>query len=143
MSRTTAREMAFRLLFQVDIGHNPWEVAFEQVKQEGLLSDEDAGFFEDLVRGTIKNIAVIDKTITHYAKDWTIERMASTDRNILRLAVYEIRDLDNPVAVTINEAVEMAKLYGDENSGKFVNGILGQFARETKLVTATESKAEK
>lgn len=132
MTRPIAREMAFRILFQIDVGKNPWQDALKRTIEETDLSDKSLEFLEKLVKGTIEHLKEIDQEIVKYSREWTLERMANTDRNILRMAIYEIKYVEDvPPGVTINEAVELAKRYGDEESGKFVNGILGQFLRET------------
>lgn len=132
MSRTVARELAFKILFQTDVGRNPWQEVLPRTISENKLPEKSSLFLEALVVGTIKNLAEIDKAIIRYAQDWKLERMANTDRNILRLAIYEIKFMEDiPPSVTANEAVELAKKYGDHDSGKFVNGILGNLIRES------------
>ncbi len=131
MSRHEARELAFKILFQADVGKNPWQEVLPRTLKENPLPESSQAFLTDLVKGTIKNLNGIDAEIKKYAQDWKLERMANTDRNILRIAVYELKysDAKIPVSVTVNEAVELAKTYGDQDSGKFVNGILGNLAR--------------
>ncbi|HHY42030.1 MAG TPA: transcription antitermination factor NusB [Thermoanaerobacterales bacterium] len=130
MSRKIAREQAFKILVAIDVGNNTIEEASEIVI--GSLKDDDQkSFVFREVNGVLENLSSIDKMINKYSEDWTVNRMASTDRNILRLAVYEILNCpDIPVSVTINEAVEIAKKYGDENSYKFINGLLGAIAND-------------
>lgn len=92
---------------------------------------EVAGFASQLARGTAERLSEIDRLLGVFAVDWPVERMANIDRNILRLAVYELLLVpDVPASVTVNEAVELAKRYGDANSAKFVNGILGNLVRQ-------------
>jgi transcription antitermination factor NusB len=130
MSRHIARELAFKILFQTDVGRNPWQEVLPRTIAENNLPEQSCIFLEQLVKGTVQNLKSIDAEIIKYAQDWKLERMANTDRNILRMAVYEIKFLTEiPPGVTINEAVELAKRYGDDESGKFVNGILGNIAR--------------
>lgn len=137
MSRPLAREMAFKVLFQADVGRNPWQEVLPRTLEESLLPDKSRDFLESLVKGTVMHLKEIDGDIGKYSREWTLERMANTDRNILRMAIYEIKYMDDvPPGVTINEAVELAKRYGDEDSGKFVNGILGQLVRECKPAPA-------
>lgn len=129
MRRRLAREMVLKTLFQLDIGKVDLDLALETV-----LEDEESGwvkeFVRSLVKGTLENANKIDQTINGFAHGWTIDRMAGVDRNILRLAVYEIMFLDEiPSAVSINEAVELAKIYGTEESPKFINGILGNLVK--------------
>lgn len=130
MSRKIARERAFKMLFAIDIGENTIEEASEIVIN--FLKDENQKLFIlSEVRGVLDNLSKIDELINKYSDDWTVNRMASTDRNILRLAVYEILNCqDIPVSVSINEAVEIAKKYGDEQSYKFINGLLGSIAKD-------------
>jgi len=97
-------------------------------------------FTGELVEGVLDNIEKIDSTISAYAENWTLKRMAVVDKNILRLAAYELlfRN-DIPPKVTINEAVDIAKKFGDENSGKFVNGILDKIGKEAKRIESRPS----
>jgi N utilization substance protein B len=130
MSRHLSREIAFKILFQADVGRNPWQQVLTHTLNERRLPESSKTFLEQLVKGTIHYLKEIDAEIIKYSEDWKIERMANTDRNILRMAIYEIKYLEDiPPGVTINEAVELAKKYGDEESGRFVNGILGNLAR--------------
>jgi len=123
--------MAFKLLFQTDVGRNPWQQAMARMLEEEPLPEKSREFLEQLVKGTLQHLKEIDQLITQHSREWTLERMANTDRNILRMAIYEIKYIEDiPAGAAINEAVELAKRYGDENSGKFVNGILGQIVRE-------------
>ncbi|MCL5047077.1 MAG: transcription antitermination factor NusB [Actinobacteria bacterium] len=130
MGRRTAREAALKVLFQVDVGKNDPEEALRSTIQEDGLQEREAGFAGDLVRGALSHLGEIDAMIAPLAVDWTLNRMANVDRNVLRLAVYEILYLDDiPASVSINEAVDLAKTYSTSESGKFVNGILGNIAR--------------
>lgn len=137
LSRTLAREMAFKLLFQTDVGRNPWQQAMDRMLEEEPLPDKSREFLEQLVKGTLRHLKEIDQLISQHSREWSLERMANTDRNILRMAVFEIKYIEDvPAGAAINEAVELAKRYGDENSGKFVNGILGQIVREMTSETS-------
>ncbi len=130
MSRKIAREQAFKILFAIDVGSNTVEEASEIVI-EFLKDENQKSFILNEVRGVLKNLSNIDIIINKYSDDWSIDRMAATDRNILRLAVYElIYSQDIPISVSINEAVEIAKKYGDEHSYKFINGLLGSIAED-------------
>jgi len=130
LSRRTAREKAFKMLFAIDIGDNTIEEASEIVMY--LMKNESHKLFIlSVVRGVLENLSKINELINKYSDDWSVNRMASTDRNILRLAIYEILYCqDIPVSVSINEAVEIAKKYGDEQSYKFINGLLGAIAKD-------------
>lgn len=96
-----------------------------KLKQTEDLDEEVKYYFEGLVTGVINNIKEIDEVINNKAIDWNINRMAYVDRNILRIAVFEMRN-DIPVGVAINEAVEIAKEYADQKSAGFINGILAR-----------------
>jgi N utilization substance protein B len=130
MTRRQARETAFKVLFQVDVGKIDVDDAMIHMLDEDQTALTDISFLRRLVEGTIANLPEIDRVIAETAVEWKLERMLATDRNILRLAVYEILYCpDIPDSATVNEAVELAKTYGDDHSGKFVNGILGNVVR--------------
>ncbi|MFD2762328.1 transcription antitermination factor NusB [Lentibacillus juripiscarius] len=123
MNRHAAREKAFQILFQLDMN----DKEPEQAMKDHLESLEVDPFIKTLVEGVAANKQTMDSVITASLENWTIERIASVERTVLRIAVYEIRwQEDVPVNVSINEAVELANLYGDEKSGKFVNGVLAK-----------------
>lgn len=124
--RHVAREKAFQTIYQIDLGSNEPEVALRYMLEEDTgLKEEERQFCEQLVRGVVQEQAAIDEIIASHAKNWKIERMMSVDRNILRMAVYEIRFCaDIPNKVAINEAIELAKVFGSDDSPKFINGIL-------------------
>ena len=131
--RTQAREFALQLLYQLDLTkEDPGEaMVVYWTNQNKLPPEEIKQFTEALVSGTIKNLKEIDGIISAYATNWQIDRMAVVDRNILRMATYEIHYLDEiPPKVSINEAIDIAKKYGDKDSGKFVNGILDKINKE-------------
>jgi len=126
-----AREIAFKILFQADVGRNPWQEVLPMTLAETNLPEKSRAFLTAAVKGTIAHLKEIDGIITKYAVDWRLERIANTDRNVLRLAVHELLHMKEiPAAVTVSEAVELAKRYGDEDSGRFVNGILGNVVRQ-------------
>ena len=119
------------LLFQVDVGKLPWPYVLQINEAERETSPEIWDFAVSLTQGTLDHRTHIDQVLNQLAVDWTVQRMANVDRAILRLATFEMlfRD-DIPAGVSINEAVELAKQYGTEESSRFVNGILGQLARQ-------------
>jgi len=132
MTRRAAREEAFKIIFQIDLSKNPWKEALARNLKDSDLSEEGRTFLKELVEGTMTHLAEIDAEITKYAQDWKLERMLSTDRNILRMSLYELKfQKEIPVGATVNEAVELAKIYGDDDSGRFVNGILGNIIRSS------------
>jgi N utilization substance protein B len=129
-SRRISRELALRALFQTDVGGTTLEEAIESAGAQGRHSAETLHFARELAVGTTQHRAQIDRVIEKYARDWTLERMANVDRNILRLAIFELLYLpDIPPSVTVDEAVELAKRYSTAESGRFVNGILGNVVR--------------
>ena len=125
-ARRKARALALQALYEVDsVGHEV-EAVVSRLLADGGLSEENATFTRELVSGVIQNREEIDGNIKNFAPAWPVEQISVVDRNILRLAIFEIL-LDNkvPVKVAINEAVELAKMFGSDNSSKFVNGVLG------------------
>jgi N utilization substance protein B len=133
-TRRKAREAALQVLYEIDVSGTPAEQALETFFK--LYDDEESDadtreFAERLVRGCAAQLDAIDAKIRDVSRHWRIERMARVDRNVMRLAVYELMALDDvPRRVTLNEAVELAKRFGDENSASFVNGVLDRIASE-------------
>ena len=134
--RTRSRELALQILYQVDLRKERrdefiadfWE---NQIASDDTLDDSVMEFSTTLVNGTLKNLVQIDEYITSYAENWQLSRMAVIDRNIMRMGAFELLYLeDMPPKVAINEAVELAKKYGDTESGKFVNGILDKINKK-------------
>ena len=124
--RTKARECALKVLYQIEMTGDGSEDAL-RIFWDNEPQDVEAvkEFADRLVKGVRGNIKEIDAAISRYAANWQIDRMAVVDRNILRMAAFEILYVDDiPPKVSINEAVDIAKKYGDTDSGKFVNGIL-------------------
>lgn len=127
--RRKARITALQALFEIDsVGHNP-EFTVGRLVEENSLPEEAASFTRELVQGVLENKERLDATIQTYAPTWPLEQMAAIDRNILRLAIFEIM-INNkvPVKAAINEAVELAKTFGSDNSPKFINGVLGSIS---------------
>lgn len=124
----------------MDLGRNTPDFVLRYTLSENELTEKSQAFMEDVVNGTSKHAKEIDDLLKRFAEGWSPERMSSTDRNILRMALYELvyRE-DIPVSVTVNEAVELAKHYGDDDSGKFVNGILGNIIRHYSLPEKPET----
>jgi len=131
MGRRTARELAFKLLFQMELQKSDIDEQIEVFFEENEAEEKQKKYIIDVVRGTRKEIAEIDKRVGKYLKGWKLGRLSKTDLSILRLAVYEILNRDDiPQNVSINEAVELAKTYGSEESAAFINGVLGQIVKE-------------
>ncbi|MBW3622761.1 MAG: transcription antitermination factor NusB [Armatimonadetes bacterium] len=138
--RHAARELALKMLFQVDIGRVPVAdvlAHFAPDEEIGEPPAESIAYAHDLVRGTAQHLKEIDRLLSSLTEEWTFDRLANVDRNILRMAVYELLyESGVPEEVAINEAVELAKAYSTEESGKFVNGILGNLSRRRAVDTA-------
>jgi N utilization substance protein B len=134
-SRTKARECALQALYQLDTsGGSATDVLAGLWAHFEPVDDDTKAFAEALVRGAQREQQVIDELIQRTSTNWKLERMARVDRNILRLAVYEIlKRADVPVKVTLNEAIELSKKYGSEESSAFVNGILDRIANSAGL----------
>ncbi|MGM0874162.1 MAG: transcription antitermination factor NusB [Bacillota bacterium] len=127
MKRRTAREKALQALFQVNVSNTEPNEAIEHA-----LDDETPDqFMNDLVFGTIEHKEELDELIKPHLVNWTIDRLANIDITILRMAAYELKyELDVPSNVTIDEAVELAKAFGDDHSSKFVNGVLSKIKKD-------------
>lgn len=133
MSRRLAREVAFKAIFQRDVGRNAMEPTLSHLIAEEGLSKDSARFARELAEGAAQNQEKLDELISAHLANWTLKRLASVDRNILRLAAYEILSCpDTPVAVIINEALEIGRLYHDEESAKFINGVLDKIAHAVR-----------
>ncbi len=126
-SRRHARERALRILFEVDVGRQPPADALAQVQK--TVPPTEWAFIRKLCEGTWAAQKELDARLGALTGDWAIDRLANTDRAVLRMAAYELLHMDTPPRVVINEAVELAKAYGTEESGKFVNGVLGALHR--------------
>lgn len=133
--RTQARECALQILYQYEMNPEPIEEILKKfwAEQDETFSEDARGFAEKLVLGTVKYQTEIDKVLEKYADNWELSRMAMIDRNIMRFAAFELLYLaDVPPKVTINEAVNLAKKFSQEESGKFVNGILDKINHTEK-----------
>lgn len=132
-NRHLARTIALQTLFEWDFtkGKNDVEEVIEHNKKEFAPDFEDQGFTLDLVKNVIKNQKKIDSLITSFAPEWPLDQITTTDRNVLRIGIYELKiSEDIPPKVAINEAIELAKAFGGDSSGKFVNGVLGSIYKE-------------
>jgi N utilization substance protein B len=131
-SRRRARQRALQILFLWDARRQPVEDVIDAYydalySEEKLERDE---FVAALVRGTVEHVAEVDAQITKHAEHWRMERMPAVDRNILRLAVYEMGRVGTPAAVAIDEALELARKFSNEESVQFINGVLDAVHRE-------------
>jgi N utilization substance protein B len=138
MARHRARQQALQILFQ-------WDLRRSEIGEilrgyyESLLVSEDSpakpvrdAFAEQLVRGVVANIDKIDETITNHAEHWKMGRMPAVDRNLLRLAVYELMRTDTPPAVAIDESLELARKFSGEESVHFINGVLDAVRKDVR-----------
>ena len=133
--RRLSREMGLKALFQIDLANTNIEETLIQTFENGEFSDEVKEFTLILVKGVMSNLVEIDKAVNNYTNNWSLERITNIDRNILRMAIYEILYLKNiPKSVSINEAVELAKKYGTKSSFSFVNGVLGKINKNGKIL---------
>jgi len=123
MKRRTAREKALQALFQIDLAQTEVQDAINNVLED---QPKDT-YLEFLVVGAVENLEKIDGIIKANLENWTIERLGNIDRNILRIATFEmLKSTDVPVNVVIDESIEIAKVYGDDQSSKFVNAVLSK-----------------
>src|SRR3989339_902101 len=143
-SRHLARTIALQTLFEWDFTNKPKDKLPEFIDynyQEFVTKTSDQSFTKKIVTGVIKNIKKIDGYITKYAPEWPLDQITNVDRNILRIGIYElVFDKDIPSKVAINEAIEIAKTFGGESSGKFVNGVLGSIFKDLGEMEKSEDK---
>jgi len=119
-----------KVLFQVEVGRLPPEDVLEMAFEEVHPSEEEQNYVAHVARGVLQELKALDAIIGDLAEGWRLERLAKVDKTLLRMALYElIHRPETPVSVVINDAVEIAKKYSTEDSGRFVNGILGSFVR--------------
>jgi N utilization substance protein B len=124
--RHRARIVALQALFEIDIAHHDPEVVLQQRFAVKPLPEAGCDFARTLVQGILEHQAELDALIRDNAPEWPLDQVAVIDRNILRMAIFEfVVEGNTPVKVAINEAVELAKLFGSDSSGRFVNGVLG------------------
>ena len=127
--RRRSRILALQALYEIDTSHHPAGTVLDQRLAEDPLPDEGEAFARELITGVMKHQAELDELIQHYAPEWPVDQMAVVDRNVLRIAIYEFSiSKATPIKVAINEAVELAKLFGSDSAPRFVNGVLGALA---------------
>ncbi|NMC78339.1 MAG: transcription antitermination factor NusB [Chloroflexi bacterium] len=140
-SRTKARGIALQVLYEVDLtGHQP-VLSLDQRLEEEPLELALADFSRQIVFGVLPIVEKLDKLISQHAPEWPLDQVAIIDRNILRIALWEFAVSNcTPVKVAINEAIELAKLYGSDSTPRFVNGVLGSLAaRQNEVKQALAS----
>jgi N utilization substance protein B len=129
--RSRAREVALQMLYQEDMNPSQDLLAIRQFVSGRLQDDEDlVSFAMSLINGVLRNRQELDQLLQERAANWSLARMAVTDRNVLRIGAYEILYTDTPGRVVINEAIELARRFGSKQSSQFVNGILDPFLKE-------------
>jgi N utilization substance protein B len=129
--RHRARQTALQVLYEVDIaGHPPGQVLTNRLQSlEPPLGDGLSRFVQEIIEGVIANQEQLDEVIGRFAPEWPVSQIAAIDRNILRMALWEMNFYTTPTKVAINEAVELAKEFGADTSPRFVNGVLGAATR--------------
>jgi transcription antitermination protein NusB len=131
MGRRAARETAMKLLYQLEFQKEDRDEQIKYILGESDYADNEVKYINDVIDGVHKNLDLIDRIIEKYSKGWKINRLSKVDLSILRLSIYEIKYREDiPFNVSVNEAVELAKKYSNEDAGSFVNGLL---AKVTKL----------
>ncbi len=140
--RRTARELALQCLYQIDQGGSS-DADINLLRQNFEVNKKAAGFAQELVSGVKDNLEEINSLIVKHAVNWRLERMLVVDRNILRLAVYELAFCpDVPPSVVINEAVEISKRYSSSDSASFINGILDSVKKKTVRNSSLNAKSK-
>ena len=130
--RSRAREVAFQVLYQDDLNPRNNPAVGDEFIGRRLDAEDLASFSRELVAGVRRNREEVDAMLEQTASNWSLKRMAATDRNVLRLGAYELSHCDTPGRVVIDEAVELAKRFGSVHSAQFVNGILDKVMHNTE-----------
>jgi N utilization substance protein B len=128
-SRSKARDIALKVLYEIDQTGHLQGVVLEQRCHDQLLESNLIEFAQEIVSGVVEHTTQLDKFIAQYAPEWPLDQVAVIDRNILRIALWEVAIYKKtPLKVGINEAIELAKIYGSDSSSRFINGVLGSLA---------------
>jgi N utilization substance protein B len=121
--------LALQALYEIDTTHHPAGTVLDHRLAEDPLPEDGEAFARELITGVLQHQAELDEMIQRYAPEWPVDQMAVVDRNVLRIAIYEFSlGRVTPIKVAINEAVELAKLFGSDSAPRFVNGVLGALA---------------
>ena len=143
-ARTRARGVALQVLYEFDLVEHPAAQVLQERLEEDPLSEELAEFSRQIVFGVLPIREQLDHVLARYAPEWPLDQIAAIDRNILRMAVWEFAiQKDTPVKVAINEAVELAKLYGSDSAPRFINGVLGSLVEHQNDVVQFVKTARK
>jgi len=128
-SRTKARSIALQALYEIDLSGHPPGLVLEERLLEASLDPDLVDFSRQIVTGVLSQVGRLDNFITQHAPEWPLDQVAVIDRNILRIALWELAiHGKTPVKVAINEAIELAKMFGSDSTPRFVNGVLGSLA---------------
>ena len=131
IKRRRSRESALQVLYQWDLTQQDTQKGLAHFKEHFSLKEESDPFLEQIVRGVLTHRKEIDRLIEQYSENWRLDRIAPIDHTILRIAIFELLYCDEiPPKVTLNEAVDLGKQYGSEDSGRFINGILDRIMNE-------------
>lgn len=143
-ARTRARGVALQALYEIDIANHPVGRVLEDRLDDENLTDDLKDFISQIVVGVVPIRDELDYVIAKYAPEWPLDQIATIDRNIMRVAVWEMAVIgDTPIKVIINEAVELAKLYGSDSAPRFINGVLGSLADHHNEVTQAIASQKK
>jgi N utilization substance protein B len=127
--RRRARILALQALYEIDTTHHPVGIVLDHRLAEEPLPEDGEAFARELITGVLEHQVALDDMIQRHAPEWPVDQMAVVDRNVLRIAIYEFSiGHVTPIKVAINEAVELAKLFGSDSAPRFVNGVLGALA---------------
>lgn len=129
-TRTKARSIALQVLYEIDLsGHSAGQVLEERLIDEGIEDKNLQDFSRQIITGVVPLVKKLDEVISQHAPEWPLDQVAVIDRNILRIALWEFAVEEiTPLKVAINEAIELAKMFGSDSSPRFVNGVLGSLA---------------
>ena len=131
MGRRKSRESALQVLYQLNITKQDVTTALARFQEHFLANEEADDFLKQLVLGVLENLPQLDRLIEQYSENWRLDRINTIDRNILRMALFELLYCKEiPPKVTINEAIDLGKRFGSEDSGSFINGILDRIQNE-------------
>ncbi len=143
-SRTKARSIALQALYEIDLSGHPYGVVLAERLEENPMDESLAGFTSEIVLGVLSMVDRLDSFIAQHAPEWPLEQVAVIDRNILRIALWEFAIHEStPIKVAINEAIELAKLYGSDSTPRFVNGVLGSLANRQNEIQQAFGKDSK
>lgn len=130
-ARRAGRALTLQLLFEIDVADHDPALVLEDHLPEADLDESTEAFVRRMVAGVLAHLPVLDEAIGQVAPEWPVSQMSPVDRNILRMAIYELdHQPETPLRVAINEAVELARLFGSESARRFVNGALGTYVSD-------------